>query len=78
VAHQSIQEAVVAQAAATLAAGALRCVDATEMPEAAKLSDYALDVFWRIYESMRGGVEIPSLDVPSVPGAPTVLEPASL
>jgi hypothetical protein len=56
----SLPEAVVAQAAATLAAGALRSSDPIDQHDPEKLGDYALDVFWHIYEAMRIGVEAPS------------------
>jgi hypothetical protein len=55
----SLPEAVVAQAAATLAAGALRSSDPIDQHDPEKLGDYALDVFWHIYEAMRIGVETP-------------------
>ncbi len=53
----------VAQAAATLAAGALQAAEPVEMSEAGKLGDYAMDVFWRIYDAMRVGVEIETVPV---------------
>jgi hypothetical protein len=55
----SLPEAVVAQAAATLAAGALRSSDPLDQHDPEKLGDFALDVFWHIYEAMRVGVELP-------------------
>jgi hypothetical protein len=68
VAHWSIPDTEVAQAAATLAAGALRRADTSEIPEAEKLGDYALDVFWHIYEAMRIGVEtVPLEEVVATP-----------
>jgi hypothetical protein len=69
-AHQAVPEAAVAQAAATLAAGALRTTENGEMPEAVKIGDYALEVFWHIYEAMRIGVEtaveVPVIEPPRV------------
>jgi hypothetical protein len=58
----SVPEAVVAQAAATLAAGALRAGEQIDQRDADKLGDYALDVFWHIYAAMRVGVETPVLE----------------
>jgi hypothetical protein len=58
--HQPVPESVLAQAAATLAAGALSASDPMHIrPGARDLGDYALQVFWHIYEEMRhgGGVE---------------------
>jgi hypothetical protein len=66
VAHWSIPDTEVAQAAATLAAGALRSIDTREIPEAEKLGDYALDVFWHVYEAMRVGVETVPLEEAAV------------
>lgn len=62
--NQPVLDADVAQAAATLAAGALRTIDMA--PDADRLSDYALDVFWRIYEAMRVGVDVPVTTPPPV------------
>ncbi|MDB5092407.1 MAG: hypothetical protein JWO85_508 [Candidatus Eremiobacteraeota bacterium] len=62
----SLPEAVVAQAAATLAAGALRSSDPIDQHDPEKLGDYALDVFWHIYEAMRLGVETPPPDLEAV------------
>jgi hypothetical protein len=67
-AHQlNIPDVDVAQAAATLEAGALRAAEPIEMSEAAKLSDYAMEVFWRIYEAMRVGVEIETVPADASP-----------
>ena len=55
----SVPEAVVAQAAATLAAGALHASGPIDQHDAEKLGDYALEVFWHIYEAMRVGVDAP-------------------
>jgi len=57
----SLPDAMVAQAAATLAAGALRAADPIDQHDAEKLGDYALDVFWHIHEAMRVGVEVPTV-----------------
>jgi hypothetical protein len=56
--HQSVPDAEVAQAAATLAAGALRATDSIDLTDSEKLGDYALEVFWHIYGAMRVGVEL--------------------
>lgn len=63
----SVPEAAVAQAAATLAAGALRASDPVDLHDAEKLGDYALDVFWHIFEAMRVGVEIASPVIEEAP-----------
>jgi hypothetical protein len=62
---QSVPDVDVAQAAATLAAGAIGAAGTIDTSEATKLGDYALDVFWHIYQAMRVGVELP-LQEPSV------------
>jgi hypothetical protein len=61
VAFHSVSSAEVAQAAATLAAGALSASGVDELLEAERLSDYALDVFWRIYDGMRVGIDTSEL-----------------
>lgn len=71
---QTVPDVDVAQAAATLAAGAIGAAGTLDTSETTKLGDYALDVFWHIYQSMRMGVEIP-LREPSVDVAVPVEEP---